>query len=255
MKSCCWICVKERMLALFLLVPTTSLQTPSPVLRYIESHGGHINHEAIILRPSHACGGGTGVFAVRSLQPSEELAYVPLSACITARNAREAMAFIATDHSSDRQRQPVRQQAVLVAALLASVRWLDSPKASAARARWGGYVDSLPWSAAQAATEEGLSTLSERIPPSEGKSAAGGVEDGDAEDEMSRCIWLSQRTAQETAEAVHELLQQLPATTARLRSDELASCGGVGSRGGGSSVVGGGSRGGEEEEEEEEEAE
>jgi hypothetical protein len=118
-----------------------TLMVGSSLLTWLEDAGGTVS-DAVRLGVSPACNGGLGVFVQRPLSSFEPLATVPLSACISAVDACEDADIgpVVRDYLVD-QRGELGADAVAVAALLAHARHGKSPSA---RARWRGYLESLP---------------------------------------------------------------------------------------------------------------
>ena len=127
--------------------PTRSLA------RWLGSHGGSVSSR-VTLRPSAACGGGIGVFAADSLVAGEELASVPFAACMSYRDAYEADGDLGMAvRSKLRDDEAFGKASVGVAALLAYSHW--APGGEQERARWGEYLDSLPWAVASVVAADG----------------------------------------------------------------------------------------------------
>lgn len=107
--------------------------------------GGWLS-DKVTLAPSAACGGGTGVFATRDLEPAEPLASIPVGMCVTAADAcsDSQLGPAVTDYLRPRVRLP-GAESIAVAALLVHARFGESPAALQARTRWAPYLHALPW--------------------------------------------------------------------------------------------------------------
>ena len=100
----------------------------------------------VVIATSDACGGGAGVFAMRSVEPQSILATIPLGKCISAASACEddAIGAACTEFLEAQTSQPPRAvEGAILAAFLSHIH--AGPEDSAARARFGPYVSSLPW--------------------------------------------------------------------------------------------------------------
>ena len=148
---------RRRVVALFLLFAIgspchslrTTLDVSNPVSSWLGALGAGVVNDAVEVRQSTACGGGLGVFARRTIAPRELLATIPVSACISAIDARACLGATCgnfLDEDSNRNRE-----GVALAALLVAARYYGLPTAR----RWGPYIDSLPWSDAVDATAAG----------------------------------------------------------------------------------------------------
>ena len=115
------------------------------LLPWLTASGGSL--PGLSLGSSAACGGGSGVFASRDLEPNEVVGKVPLAACLTAADAcadptigPSILDFL--DESVEYGQERGAEVVALVA-LLVHVRYGDD--ATAARERFSGFVDTLPW--------------------------------------------------------------------------------------------------------------
>ena len=115
----------------------------SALIRWLVASGGMVS-DSIELKRSVACGGGIGVFARQPLEPFAPIAAIPLDSCITAADAcadvdvgPNILRYLA------RSKGQLGADAVAVASLLAHARF-NAPSSSAS-ARWGPYLDLLPW--------------------------------------------------------------------------------------------------------------
>lgn len=109
------------------------------------------------IEPSAACGGGLGIFATDPLTRGEELAAIPLAACLSVNDAAEYTdAVLGRPLGSRLAEDGPERESLLVAALLAYTKW--GPEGPATE-RWGGYVESLPWDAAEDVALEGAESF------------------------------------------------------------------------------------------------
>jgi len=129
--------------AFFLLAATSAaVLSQSQLTRWFEHEMGGTASDALAVGDS-PMGVGPGCLAVRDIPPDERLFVVPAEACMSAAAAvadpdlgekalgcLEAFGFSAS------------AEAIVTAALLLVARYAPE---SAARARWGAYVDTLPW--------------------------------------------------------------------------------------------------------------
>lgn len=118
----------------------------APILPYLATSGGSLS--GLSLASSKACGGGAGVFALRDLELNEVVGKVPMAACVTAADAcadptigPSIRDFL--DESVEYGQERGAEVVALVA-MLAHVRYGDNG-AAAARERFSGFVDTLPW--------------------------------------------------------------------------------------------------------------
>ena len=123
------------------MLAAVTLKTPEPWLAELGCRPSKARAE-----PSAACGGGLGVFATESLKLGEELASIPLAACLSVNDAAEYTDEVLARPLGSSLADDNARESLLVAALLAYTKW--GPEGTA-RARWGGYVDSLPWDTAE----------------------------------------------------------------------------------------------------------
>ena len=70
---------------LLVLTAATALQNAK------DYHGASYDAALVEPRPSKACGGGLGVFAVTEVPPGARLAEIPVEACLTADAARAVL--------------------------------------------------------------------------------------------------------------------------------------------------------------------
>lgn len=116
------------------------------LLPWLTASGGSLS--GLSLASSEACGGGSGVFAARDLELNEVVGKVPMTACVTAAAAcadptigPSILDFLEESVEYGQERGA---EAVALVAMLAHVRYGDTG-AAAARERFGGFVDTLPW--------------------------------------------------------------------------------------------------------------
>lgn len=136
--------------SLFSFAPASILKDggpkAAPILPYLATSGGSLS--GLSLASSKACGGGAGVFALRDLELNEVVGKVPMAACVTAADAcadptigPSIRDFL--DESVEYGQERGAEVVALVA-MLAHVRYGDNG-AAAARERFSGFVDTLPW--------------------------------------------------------------------------------------------------------------
>ena len=120
--------LRQSTRALLLVAAATALQNAK------DYHGASYDAALVEPRPSKACGGGLGVFAVTEVPPGARLAEIPVEACLTADAAR---AFLGGEEA-----ESYAAQRELTRALLAYMRFGGTNETCAAQK---AYVDSLPW--------------------------------------------------------------------------------------------------------------
>ena len=98
-------------------------------------HGASYDAALVEPRPSKACGGGLGVFAVREVPPGARLAEIPVAACLTADAARAVL--------GGEEAESYAAQRELTRALLAHLRFGNTQNETCVAQKT--YVDSLPW--------------------------------------------------------------------------------------------------------------
>ena len=172
--------------ALLLVAAATALQNAK------DYHGASYDAALVEPRPSKACGGGLGVFAVTEVPPGARLAEIPVAACLTADAAR---AVLGGDEA-----ESYAAQRELTRALLAYLRFGGTNETCAAQK---AYVDSLPWDGVEDvklkdAWRPTIMRIADRA----------GVADDDAARavQLSRSRGLDLGTSAEDAERLHAMV-------------------------------------------------
>ena len=156
-------------------------------------HGAAYDAALVEPRPSKACGGGLGVFAVTEVPPGARLAEIPVEACLTADAARAVLGGEGAE-SYAAQRELTR-------ALLAHLRFGNNQNETCAAQK--AYVDSLPW-----AIVEDVELKDAWRPTIMRIADRAGVADDDAARavQLSRSRGLDLGTSAEDAERLHAMV-------------------------------------------------